>query len=774
MNIKQSTSQNKPISLLFRLTRLWDGLTTPSSKIQEPEQQQVARLLSSLLLALMLIVVTILPLRILSSPATPLSLLPIIIAVPLALYWLSRTNYYRLAGVFVVVFFPTETIIVSALGLVPSTGFFFAYVGILLSSVIFSRRVTAIVASLTILAIALVPQILPGGGYGFNELIVPIGFITVASSLQLIIQRYQQQLEQDRQADLQQSEIRYRTLYHQTPVMMHSLDIEGRLISVNDFWLDNLGYKQNEVLGHPFLEFLTKASRHDNLKEVLPEFWQKDVTRDAPYQVVKKNGECIDVLLTGIVQRDKAGQPHHSLVFLIDVSERKRIDRERGQYIERLQILREIDQAILSVQSTKEVAEATLEGIKQLIPCRRAVMTIFDLTENTAYILGVLTDDKTGLDQGQRFPFDPYWSDWLERGKIVHFDDIQTLPDSSAQMIKLKAAGFRSILRVPLLIPNGPQGAISLLTDQPAAFDDTHLAIIHDITAPLTIALQQAQLHEQIQQHSKELEGRVEARTRELKERMAEVESMNQSMGELLQETQSANQQLEMATTQLKATNAELESFAYAVSHDLRAPLRAVTGFSYALEEDYDDRLDDEGKGLLKRIQNAGQRMGQLIDDLLELSRITRQGMQPASVNLSLLVEQIMIQYCLDEPEREVTYTVAPEVIVNGDERLLLIVLENLLSNAWKYTSKVAKAHIEFGTTKQDNETACFVRDNGVGFDMAYAHKLYGPFQRLHRIEEFEGTGIGLATVQRIIHRHGGQVWAEAELGKGAMFYFSL
>lgn len=234
------------------------------------------------------------------------------------------------------------------------------------------------------------------------------------------------------------------------------------------------------------------------------------------------------------------------------------------------------------------------------------------------------------------------------------------------------------------------------------------------------------------------------------------------------------NTQLEAQITQLKAVNRELESFSYAVSHDLRGPLRAIDGFSLALIEDYGDLLDEQARHYLSRIRNASQRMDELIDGLLNLSRVTRSEMQRQTVDLSAIAREIVADLQASQPEREVEFIIQDELTVEADDALIRNLLGNLLRNAWKFTSKKPAARIEFGMTLQNDPLVYFVRDNGAGFDMTYADKLFGAFQRLHDVREFEGTGIGLATVQRIIHRHGGQVWAEGKVQQGATFYFSL
>lgn len=244
------------------------------------------------------------------------------------------------------------------------------------------------------------------------------------------------------------------------------------------------------------------------------------------------------------------------------------------------------------------------------------------------------------------------------------------------------------------------------------------------------------------------------------------IRHMTRSMRNLIERVQ--------ATAELERTNKELESFSYSVSHDLRAPLRSIDGFSHALLEDYSDRLDEAGKDYLNRVRAACQNMGQLIDDLLGLSRVIRHELRFEEVDLTATVRSIVAQLTQSEPDRRVHVEIAEGVRAQGDPGLLRIVLENLLNNAWKFTRKTSDPRIEFGTLEKDGVPVMFVRDNGAGFDMSYADKLFGAFQRLHEAREFPGTGIGLATVHRIVHRHGGRVWAEAAVGKGATFSFAL
>jgi signal transduction histidine kinase len=250
------------------------------------------------------------------------------------------------------------------------------------------------------------------------------------------------------------------------------------------------------------------------------------------------------------------------------------------------------------------------------------------------------------------------------------------------------------------------------------------------------------------------------------------AERVGLQLEETNRELENTNRNLEEANRELEGANRELETFSYSVSHDLRAPLRSIEGFSQILLEDYAPQLGEEARGYLGRVRAASRRMALLIDDLLDLSGVTRSALRRQTVDLSAVAREVAAELQKSRPGREVRFVIADGLTANGDPRLLRIALENLLGNAFKFTEKQPHATVEFGA--DDDRPTYYVRDNGVGFDMAYATKLFGAFQRLHGTENFEGTGIGLATVQRIVQRHGGRVWAEGEVGKGATFFFTL
>lgn len=264
---------------------------------------------------------------------------------------------------------------------------------------------------------------------------------------------------------------------------------------------------------------------------------------------------------------------------------------------------------------------------------------------------------------------------------------------------------------------------------------------------------------------------RLVERTAQLED---EVRERKRARDEILRLNAELEQRVIERTAELQAANKELEAFSYSVSHDLRAPLRAIDGFSNTLLEDYKDSLDERGQDYLQRVRNAAQRMGQLIDDILGLSRATRAEMRPQQIDMSDMAGSILDELHKSDPDRKVEVSVEPGLIVTADAHLLNIALQNLIGNAWKFTAKKDVAHIEIGGFEHNAERVYYIRDNGAGFNPDYADKLFSPFQRLHTESEFPGTGIGLALAQRIIRRHGGRIWAEGAVDQGATFYFTI
>jgi len=365
---------------------------------------------------------------------------------------------------------------------------------------------------------------------------------------------------------LRQSEERFRRLYRETPAMLHSIDQNGRLLSVSNYWTETLGYKRSQVLGKKITDFFTEESRRYAEAIALPRFFRTGFAKEIPYQLVKKNGEIIDILLSATLETNQYGEPIRSLAVMVDVTER---------------------------------------------------------------------------------------------------------------------------------------------------------------------------LHAQ-----------------------KEIEKLNID--------------LEARALDLESANRELKAFSSSVSHDLRKPLTVINCYCQILEDQYESRLNSDCRNYLKEISDKIMEMSDTIDALLNLSCATQEDLNFAQVDLSNLAKDVASDLTLAEPKRQVKFKIGHESHVYGDEKLLKVVMENLIGNAWKYTANRKYALIEFGVTDIVGAATYFVRDNGIGFDMGQAEKLFTRFQRLPSAEEFKGYGVGLATVERIILRHGGRIWAEAAPGEGATFYFTL
>lgn len=369
-----------------------------------------------------------------------------------------------------------------------------------------------------------------------------------------------------------------------------------------------------------------------------------------------------------------------------------------------------------ALQESFSVLQTVIEGTTDAIFMKDLQSRYIFINSAGVNVIGKPLEEIIGKDDTEIFPYDIGLGIMENEREMIASGDNQTYEDTVSDRGEL-----RTFLAVKTLCRNEQGEVIGIV------------GVARDIT-------ERKQAEQQIKQLNQELERRVIERT-----------------------------------AQLEVANKELEAFSYSVSHDLRTPLRSIDGFSLALVERYDSQLDDKGKHYLQRVRAASQRMGELIDDLLNLSRVTRSQMHYQTVDLSAMVEAIAADIQQNQPERQVEFVIASGIVARADSRLLQVVFENLLNNAWKFTSNQVSPRIEFGTFSQpDGSTVYFVSDNGAGFDMAYADKLFGAFQRMHTEAEFPGTGIGLATVKRIIHRHGGQVWAKSAVDQGARFYFTL
>lgn len=408
--------------------------------------------------------------------------------------------------------------------------------------------------------------------------------------------------------------------------------------------------------------------------------------------------------------------------------------------------LAELYPPLISSSATfRDVAVIVLQKAKELTESEHGFVGIVE-QETGVLHLNLTTDmmDGNGLAPRESLAFAPdadghyrgLWGYTLTTRKPFYTNDPSR--HAAARGVPPGHIPVYRFLSVPVVFASSLVAQISL-ANPPRDYTDRDLDVICRISEFLALALQRLRNEEEIRRLNADLERRVRERT-----------------------------------AQLEASNRELESFCYSVSHDLRAPLRHIEGYSQVIVEDHCGEIKDEVFGYLQRIREASVKMEQLIDALLNLSRLSREPLKRVPLDLSRMARKVADDLALSEPERRVTFTIAEGVRANADPVLIGVVINNLLHNAWKYTAKKDAAQIEFGAADTNGGTAYFIRDNGAGFDMRYVGKLFGPFQRLHSAEEFEGIGIGLATVQRVIHRHGGTIRAEGKLGEGACFSFTL
>lgn len=415
-----------------------------------------------------------------------------------------------------------------------------------------------------------------------------------------------------------------------------------------------------------------------------------------------------------------------------DITARKEREQRLELYTRRLEVLRDIDQAILEAQSPAAIAQAAMERLHHLVPCSRSSVALLDREANEGTVLARYSEGQSLLDSGKTLPLSHFqFADTALEHDVHIVENIRSIKQTPL-IQQLRNEGIQAFITIAMRMDNDLLGMVNLGTEDPGCFTEQEQRIAQEVTDQLTIALRQAQLLEQVQQHTERLEQRVEERTK------------------------------------------ELESFTYSVSHDLRTPLRAVDGFSRMLLNSHSDQLDDEGQRLLGVIVESAQRMGQLIDDLLALSRLGSREMRSGPIDMNALVDDVIDELVHAHPERDIVFTCDSLPDTCGDRSMVRQAFTNLLSNAVKFTQGESPTRIRITTDADAEEPTYIIEDNGAGFDMAYADKLFGVFQRLHDDTTFEGTGVGLAIVERVVHRHGGQVWAEGSVGEGATFFVTL
>jgi signal transduction histidine kinase len=417
-----------------------------------------------------------------------------------------------------------------------------------------------------------------------------------------------------------------------------------------------------------------------------------------------------------------------------------RLVEAHQRHARRLRILREIDGAVAAEETPEAIAGAAIQPLREVLGVARAVVNIFDLEAGEAVWLAAAGRRRAHVGPGVRYSLRLMGDvEALKRGE-PQVVDTHALPPGP-EVDALLASGVHVYMVMPMIAGGQLIGAVSFGGETPT-FSDEQKSIAREVATQLAIAVNQARLYERVKRQAEDLEVRVRERTAEL-----------------------------------QAANKELDAFSYSVSHDLRAPLRAVDGYAQMLEEDYSKTLDAEGNRLLGVVRASSQRMGQLIDELLAFSRLGREPLRTGPVPLDALVKQIVDEARAEVDGRTIDFSIGKLGVVEADPTLLKQVLTNLVSNAIKFTRHKHPAIIQVGcidTPDAGDAKTYYVKDNGAGFDMKYSDKLFGVFQRLHSTAEYPGTGVGLAIVQRVVQRHGGHIWADSKPGEGATFSFTL
>lgn len=530
---------------------------------------------------------------------------------------------------------------------------------------------------------------------------------------------------QMRQSEAVRAEARFTNIVNLAADAIISVDENQRIIAYNRTAAQIFGYAPSDALGQPLDLLLPTGVAAVHREHILAFGREKELMR------VMGGG------------REVAGRRANGSVFPAEASISKIIEDDRIVYTAVLRDVTERKKAeaeaeLLHSRAIFETFFESLPGLYLVLAPDLKIVAVSD-----AYLIATRTRREEIIGRGlfEVFPDNP--DDPTANG-------VSNLQASLDRVLQTSAVDTMAIQKYDIRRPDGTfeERYWSPINSPVFGVDRRIEYIIHRVEDVTDFVLQKSA-----------------GNTAEMRTRMEQMEA------EIFQ----SSQKVQVANQELKAANQELEAFSYSVSHDLRAPLRSIDGFSQALLEDYAAQLDDQAKDYLNRVRTATQRMGSLIDDMLTLSRVTRAEMQRGPVDLSALSTALLMEFQKNEPERKVNWRIEPGLEAKGDVQLLQIALLNLLGNAWKFTGKTANARIEFGAMcNADGVREFFVRDNGAGFDMAYADKLFGAFQRLHSAREFPGTGIGLATVQRIVRRHGGQVRGEGALGQGATFYFTV
>lgn len=556
-----------------------------------------------------------------------------------------------------------------------------------------------------------------------------VGCLVFAVAVVWVIHRFETR-NRTRAADAFESEKRFRMVVDETPVLLCAYLPNGEITFVNQPYGRLVGRDPDSLIGESFMAMIPEQDRA-RVRDETSTLTADKPTRTHEHRVLAAGGRIVWIRWTNHALFDNNGRLLSCVSFGEDITERKRIEFARG-------VDRKANEALM--RAVPLGVGVTVNRVIQEVNDRFCQMTGFDRDQLIGQSARILYPSREEFERVGRTKYEQ-----IDRSGVGRVEATMQRPDGTRLEVLLSSA------------PHDPDDLSSGVTF--TALDIT----------------ERRQKEDEIRELNEELEDRVADRTAELERRIAEVERLNSGILNLADDLQLANAKLEQLTRDLKESNRDLEAFAYSVSHDLRAPLRHISGFVDLLRESTAPGLDDGGRRHLQLIADSSNRMARMIDELLEFSRAGRVDLTFVPVSMDRLASEVIREFATEIRERRVELVVGDLPEVQADRTALKQVLANLIDNAIKYTRATREPRIELGAAPSNGaEVVFFVRDNGAGFDPRYSGKLFGVFQRLHSIDEFEGTGIGLANVRRIVHRHGGQTWAEGELGEGAVFFFTL